>query len=218
MKLLPFSALFVSLSFVVAQDEATKPVNQATALKAGPDQLVELLGDQSEAGIDQAANLYATAKRIETESKLAAKDLSLVIALGDIRSALQKWNLECSAAGYILTGGGTMWSHGSVRAQVTIEDLLAKFATRLPLKSQDMTESKAWKALKSKASSLKLSKDMADSDPEASKNWAKQKETLATALEELGWMINTMPADDAAPLMSFLTDCIDEVVTAAKEL
>ncbi|MBL9117263.1 MAG: hypothetical protein JNJ83_19810 [Verrucomicrobiaceae bacterium] len=218
MKLLFLTALTLMIRLVAAQDEAAKPVNQATALKSGLDQLVEQLGDQSEAGIDNAANLYATAKRIETESKLAAKDLTLVIALADIRSALIKWNSECSAAGYVLTGGGTMWSHGSIRAQATIEDILAKFASRLPLKSQDVVESKAWKSLKTKVSSLKLSKDMADADPEAGKNWAKQKELLGAALEELGWVINTMPTDDSAPLMTFITDCIDEVITASKEL
>ena len=111
-----------------------------------------------------------------------------------------------------------MWSHGSIRAQATIEDILAKFASRLPLKSQDVVESKAWKSLKTKVSSLKLSKDMADADPEAGKNWAKQKELLGAALEELGWVINTMPTDDSAPLMTFISDCIDEVITASKEL
>lgn len=108
-----------------------EPLPQASLLSIDADELAQKLGDGSEAGQDRAARLIATAKRLETESRLAKEDVFRVVRLDDWRSALGGWQdlqLEVRAQE---AGGGTMWGHLAARDDVSLEDFLATHADAL---------------------------------------------------------------------------------------
>jgi hypothetical protein len=182
-----------SWSFLWAE-EGRPVITQDQALKAGPGKLTELLGDESENGMDEAALLYAAAKRLETETSLAARDLSLVLQLDLLRGPLARFEDEAMSMAYIIAGGGTMWGHQAARNAAGREDLLADIAKDMPLKeSDDPQPSKAWAKVKEEVEKLALPQDTADLDPEAPKQFALQKQKLLDAWEALDYAIYTLP-------------------------
>ena len=68
----------------MAQDDTPKPVTMEQALKLGPEKLTAIVG-ASEAGQDIACGIYAAAKRLQTENRLAKTDLRLVVDLDWLR-------------------------------------------------------------------------------------------------------------------------------------
>ena len=76
--LLPLLSVVALSGSVFAQDtdEKKEPVTISQALKIGEEGLTEYTG-LSEVGQDEAAELYATAKRITTEQALGQKNLRL---------------------------------------------------------------------------------------------------------------------------------------------
>ena len=93
---------------LVGQEETPPPLSMADALKLGPEGIAEKRGDLSAVGMGSAAIFYATAKRLETENALAAKDLFLVVELDRYRKAIAEWDGAWSEAMYAASGGGTM--------------------------------------------------------------------------------------------------------------
>jgi len=198
-----------SLSVVSAQDEERKLITQAQALKAGPDKLTEILGDESEAGMDHAAILYSIAKRLETENALAKKDLLLVQQLDEIRGPLARWENEVMSLGYISTGGGTMWSHQAARNSAGREDVLAKIAAQMPFKDVENSDSHSgWAKVKEKVEKQTLSKDAAEFDPEAPKNFAEQKEKLLAQWQELDFALYALPPKLADEVVEYAAQAL----------
>lgn len=122
--------LLAAVSAIISTTSA-EPLSQAEVLKMSVDDLAQALGDGSEAGQDRAARLVATAKRLETEGRLAKEDVTRVLRLDDWRTALGGWQdlqLEVRARE---AGGGTMWGHLAARDDLALEDFLATHAAAL---------------------------------------------------------------------------------------
>lgn len=212
-------ALSALSTLLPAQDGEHKPITQAEALKAGPEKLVDILGDESEAGLDQAALLYATAKRLETETKLAAKDLLLVQQLDELRGPLTHWQDEIMAIGYISTGGGTMWSHQSARSSAGREDFLATVAAKMPFKvSEEGQPNQVWAAVKKTLQKLQLPKSASEFDPEAKTKWDDQKEKLLQYWEEMDFALSSLSKDQADAVAAYAKQSLDEVIEGMKGL
>src|SRR5260370_21527557 len=118
--------------FAQDTDEKKEPVTVSQALKLGEEGLTEYTG-LSEVGQDQAAELYATAKRLTTEQALGQKNLQLVIDLENWRNVISACRRSSMSIGYITNGGGSMSGHQARRDAVAVEDFLAEFSQRLPL-------------------------------------------------------------------------------------
>lgn len=100
-------------------------------LKLTPEELAEKFGDPSEAGTDRAARLWAVAKRVETESRLARRSVRRIMVLNHLRSSLDVWQDLQLEITYIDAGGGTMWGHLMSRNDATLEEFLAGIADHL---------------------------------------------------------------------------------------
>lgn len=106
-------------------------IPQERVLEMELEGLAEVLGDRSEAGEDRAARIFATAKRVETENRLAKQGVARVVRLDDWRGAIERWQdlqLETRARE---AGGGTMWGHLAARDDVELERFLAAHADEL---------------------------------------------------------------------------------------
>lgn len=205
---LPIVLLCASLPLHAEDDR--KIITQDQALKAGPDKLMEILGDESEAGMDHAAILYSIAKRLETETALAKKDLLLVQQLDELRGPLTRWQDEVMTLGYIMTGGGTMWSHQSARNAASREDLLAVIAKDMPVEApENPTTLKAWEKVKAEIEKLALPKDAAEFDPEAPKNFAEQKEKLLAHWQEMDFALYALPAKAANTVVEYAAQALE---------
>ncbi len=113
----------------MAQEEALKPVSMELALKLGPQKLIRIVGE-SEAGQDIACELYAAAKRLQTENRLAKQDLRLVTELDWLRRTLGESIDGFCCMSYGINGGGTMYTHAEARNDAALEDFLADFSRR----------------------------------------------------------------------------------------
>lgn len=132
MKLFPLltSTAASILAFTCANAQE-KNMSVTELLKHTPEKLAQILGNTSEAGEDHAAQLWATAKRTQTNAKLAKTSVQALQRLNEWRDVLNKWeDLKLQAQG-IESGGGTMWSHLSARNDAYIETFLAKHLTTL---------------------------------------------------------------------------------------
>jgi hypothetical protein len=112
---------------IMAQDDAPKPVSMELALKLGPEKLTRIVGG-SEAGQDIACQLYAAAKRLQTENRLAKQDLRLVTELDWLRRTLGDCIDGFCSMAYGINGGGTMYTHAESRNDASLEDFLADFS------------------------------------------------------------------------------------------
>jgi hypothetical protein len=133
-KLTAFLAVVVAMAgFVFGQDEEEKkpPVTISQALKVGEEGLTEFTG-LSEVGQDQAAEYYATAKRITTEQELGQKNLQLVLDLQNWRDVISACRRSPMLIGFITNNGGTMSGHQARRDAVAVEDFLAEISKSLP--------------------------------------------------------------------------------------
>ena len=118
---------------LLAQDanEKKDPLPISQVLKLGVEGLTEFTGP-SEVGQDEAAELFAAARRLTTEQSLGQKDVHLVMELQTWRQALSKFRDSIISLAYIINGGGTMYTHGERRDVTEVEDFLAGLANRLP--------------------------------------------------------------------------------------
>jgi hypothetical protein len=203
------SALLATLTapLLAAPDaeEAKPPLTMTKALKMGPEKLTEYT-DESEAGQDHAANLYATAKQLETDLALAQRDLTQVAALNDWREAIAVCRLSPFSLAYIINGGGTMYSHGGSRDCAELENFLATFAKRLPL-AEGKGDAKATKQLSEAIALFKKLKLPNTGDPkdmkEAEANLATEVKEAVEHWEALKGMIAVIPSQDAKAIAAF---------------
>ena len=107
------------------------PLPWRRALKLGPQKLSEAT-DSSEAGMDQACQLYVVAKRLETGNKLAARDNQQVADLDSWRRPITRCAEGFCELAYGIAGGGTLYSHAANRSVADVEDFLATFSKGLP--------------------------------------------------------------------------------------
>ncbi len=202
----------LTLGTVSAQDEdKPKVITAAQALKLGPEGLTELT-NLSEAGQDQAAILYATAKRLQTENTLAKRDLQAVITLEEWRTAISQCRESAFSLAYIINGGGTMYSHGSARDTVEVEDFLAELASSLPL-AEGEGDAKATKQIDSAMTFLKKLKmgDLGDeaANQEAQKSLKEEIKRVMPHWEGMKSMISAVPAARAKKIASFTVTCLN---------
>src|SRR5260370_3628526 len=110
--LIPLLLLITTADSGFAQDadEKKEPVTVSQALKVGEEGLTEYTG-LSEVGQDQAAELYAAAKRITTEQALGQRNLQLVIDLDGWRTVITQSPGSGMSMGFITTDAGPMYVH-----------------------------------------------------------------------------------------------------------
>ena len=195
-----------------SQDGGTKPapLTLSRALKLGPEKLAEQT-DGSEAGQDRAAHLYAAAKRIETESALAQRDLEQVVVLDSWRDAISACRRGSCSLAYIVNGGGSMYSHGQARDCAEVEDFLAVFAKSLPL-PEGKGSAKAAKQAEGAISFLKNLKIFesgdADADKKSRADLADEVKRVSEAWEKLKYMIGELPSEQAVKVASFAANSL----------
>jgi hypothetical protein len=212
-KILAVLAIAAASQVVVAQnaDEKQETVTMQKALKLGADGLTQVTGD-SEVGQDQAAHLYATAKRIETEHVLAQRNLQLVIDLGDWREQIAQCRSDFYALAYIVNGGGTMYTHGDARDCASLEDFLADLAKRLPL-AEGKGDPRAAKTIDDTMKFLKTLKPYDSGDAKEMKqvkaNLSAQVKQTSGHFEALKGMISSIPAVEARKIAEFAIDPAD---------
>jgi hypothetical protein len=137
-----FSKLSLAVAALFPMMVAAEPKSATDILAVDPAMLAELLDDNSEVGEDRAARLWATAKRLETENKLAESSVSRVIRLAEWRDVLTGWQdilLEIRA---FKAGGGTLWGHLASRDDADLEIFLASHANDLTNEPPDPIERK----------------------------------------------------------------------------
>ncbi len=111
----PISLILTATLSLAAAEPAKKPHtlddSQAHVLQSDWLDLARELGDESEAGQDEAARLQAAAKRIQTESRVAGKSMRRVIILNEWRETLNRWEDLQLELVCLWNGGGTLYHH-----------------------------------------------------------------------------------------------------------
>jgi hypothetical protein len=205
-KTLTAFVLILTLQLVAAQDDETKkgPLTMSQALKLGMDKLTAYT-NKSEAGQDEAAYLYATAKRIQTENALAQKNLQLAVELQAWRDGISKCRQEAFSLASIVNGGGTAYSHGASRDCVAVENFLTDLAKRLPL-GEGKGDPKATKVIDDMIAvikNLKPDRGDAESNNEAKADLAAEVERVTEFLINFKYEIEQIPADEAKRIATF---------------
>lgn len=189
-----------------AETEKAKPFVDPldVVLPLSIDDLALKMGDSSEAGMDRAARLWATAKRVETEGELAKRSVRRVQVLAVWRSALDRWQDLQLEIVYMDAGGGTMWSHMMSRNDAALEELLAGVAGQLPLeeKEPDQGTAKALEDLLKKSQKLmeEVAKDDEFDKPDP-KQVASIHQRLKEAHAQLKWAFTLSGNAEAAAKM-----------------
>jgi hypothetical protein len=196
-------AVFMVMSgSVFAQEESEKkePLTISQALKLGEDKLTEYTG-LSEVGQDEAAELYATARRLTTEQELGQKNLQLVLDLQSWREVISACRRSIYSLAYIINGGGTMYSHGERRDCSAVEDFLSALSKSLPFADAKGDE-KATSVIDHTISVIRNLRAPRDQKSELS-------EEVKRAVEhwtELKHEIAEIPAEDSSKVVTFATD------------
>lgn len=203
-KLTACLAVVVAMAgFIFGQDEEEKkpPVTISQALKVGEEGLTEFTG-LSEVGQDQAAEYYATAKRITTEQELGQKNLQLVLDLESWRNVISACRRSPMLIGFITNNGGTMSGHQARRDAVAVEDFLAEISKSLPFpdahgdaKAGNVIDRTIALIKNLRAPERQQKADLAERVKSAVENWTNLKD-----------MINEIPAEDAKKIAFFATD------------
>jgi hypothetical protein len=200
--LLPLVSVIALSGSVFAQDadEKKEPVTISEALKIGEEGLTEYTG-LSEVGQDQAAELYATAKRIRTEQALGQKNLQLVIDLDGWRTVIAQCRKSCMSLGFTTNNGGTMSGHQARRDSVAVEDFLSEMSKSLPF-SDGKGDPKALEVIDHTIGLIKKLKadrnqksELAERVKSAIEDWTRLKDIIAE-----------IPAENARKIAFFATD------------
>src|SRR5713101_4696952 len=195
------SGAAVMVGSVFAQDanKSQEPVTVSQALKLGEEGLTEYTG-LSEVGQDEAAEYYATAKRLTTEQALGQKSLQLVIDLQNWRDLISACRKSIDSLAYIVNGGGTMYSHGQRRDVSAVETFLAEFSKSLPL-PDDKGDPNADKVIDRTIALIKnlhaerdRKNELAERVKRANEDWTNLKH-----------MVDEIPAPDAKKIVMFAT-------------
>jgi hypothetical protein len=191
----------VMAGFVFAQDanKSQEPVTVSKALELGEEGLTQYTG-LSEVGQDEAAEYYATAKRLTTEQALGQKSLQLVIDLQNWRDLISACRKSIDSLAYIVNGGGTMYSHGQRRDVSAVETFLAEFSKSLPL-PDDKGDPNAEKVIDRTIALIKnlhaerdRKNELAERVKRANEDWTNLKH-----------MVDEIPAPDAKKIVMFAT-------------
>ncbi len=211
LKIISFAVLVCHFASAQSAGEKKKTLTMTKALKLGVEDLTQYT-DQSEAGQDNAAHLYATARRIETEYALAQRDIRLVTELVSWRTVLIKCRDGSCNAASIVNGGGTMYSHAANRNGAALEDYLADLAKRLPL-SKGKGDPMAEKEINENIAFLKKLKSYnsgdAESDKSATAALAAKVMELEEAWADLKAMIQEVSADEARKIVAMASDSMN---------
>lgn len=210
------AVLFIGAASAQGQESVAPAISLETALKLGSEGIAAKLKDESETGLDSAAQIYAVAKRLQTEQALAAKDLRLVVDLDILREAMSEWTDAWYEGMYFVSGGGTMWGHMQARAQADLEDLLAEFAKRLPLKPGTATPETlaAWGELEKAIAKAKV---FEDADPDTKAMWKSHKKVMHEKWERLNYEFQAIDEADVQVLLKHLMPSPEEVQEFAGE-
>ena len=186
--------------FAQDPDEKKEPVTISQALKIGEEGLTEYTG-LSEVGRDEAAELYAAAKRITTEQVLGQKNLQLVIDLDGWRTIIAQYRRSCMSLGFITNNGGTMSGHQARRDSVAVEDFLSEMSKSLPF-PDDKGDPKALEVIDRTIALIKKLKadrnqksELAERVKSAIEDWTRLKD-----------MVAEIPAENAKKIAFFATD------------
>lgn len=189
-----------------AEEDAPPTFTAAQALKLGVEKMAEKING-GEAGEDQAALIYATAKRLETENALAQKNLALVVELNHWRESLGTMIDQMCGLAYTLNGGGTMYSHASSRNNVGLEKFLAELSKQLPFgegKGDEQATEKL-KKLGSFISKLTIDADLEkEIDPSMLNGFKEDKANLVKEIDQLQASFSYLPGPAAKGIASFL--------------
>jgi hypothetical protein len=198
-------AVFIAIggsAFAQDGNEKKDPLTTAQALKFSDDQWAQFTGT-SEVGQDEAAELYAAAKRLTTEQALGEKDLRLVLQLQNWRQVLSKFRDSIISMAYFVNGGGSMYSHGERRDISAVEDFLTDLSKSLPLADAKGDE-KAAKVIDHTISVIKGLK----APPDHKKELADEMKSATDSLTNLKYMVAEIPAAEARKITMFATDGI----------
>jgi hypothetical protein len=199
--LLPLVSVIAMSGSVFAQDadEKKESVTISQALKLGEEGLTEYTG-LSEVGQDEAAELYATAKRMTTEQALGQKNLQLVLDLDSWREVTSACRRSIDSLAYLINGGGTMYSHGQRRDVSAVENFLAEMSKSLPF-PDGKGDPKAAEVIDRTIAlikNLRVSRDQRSQLTERAKSATESWTNLKHMIEEI-------PAEDAKKIVSFAT-------------
>jgi hypothetical protein len=200
--LIPLLLLITTAGSGFAQDadEKKEPVTVSQAVKLGEEGLTEYTG-LSEVGQDQAAEIYAAAKRITTEQALGQKNLQLVIDLDGWRRVIAKCRRSCMSMGFITNNGGTMSGHQARRDSVAVEDFLAEMSKTLPL-PEAKGDPKALEVIDRTIALIKKLK----ADRNQKNELAERVKSATESWTNLRGMIAEIPAENAKKIAYFATD------------
>jgi hypothetical protein len=200
--LIPLLLLITTADCGFAQDpdEKKEPVTVSQALKLGEEGLTEYTG-LSEVGQDQAAELYAAAKRITTEQALGQRNLQLVIDLDGWRTVIAQCRRSCMSMGFITNNGGTMSGHQARRDSVAVEDFLAEMSKTLPL-PEAKGDPKALEVIDRTIALIKKLK----ADRNQKSELAERVKSATESWTNLRDMIAEIPAENAKKIAYFATD------------
>ena len=158
-------------------------------LKIGVDDLAVKLGNASEAGEDDAAQLWATARRLKTEAALGKSSVQAVKRLAEWRAVINRWMDAAVFSSSIESGGGSLYSHIANRNDAAIEAFLAKYYVALsavPKKGAPCQLEFNKKAL----ANIKAGLKEADADDESGQDFAKRMtDTLNREQENLRYLL-----------------------------
>lgn len=174
-----------------------KAMSVPEVLKHTPEKLAQVLGNTSEAGEDQAAQLWATAKRIQTESLLGKKSILAVRRLAQWRRILNTWDDLQLQARSIESGGGTLWGHMSARNDAWIEDFLAK--NKEALSAERINSGKAFESDYLKIVNAQIDaglKEFGEDNAFMREHAVTLKEELKNAYLNLQYVLKTLPDGD----------------------
>jgi hypothetical protein len=188
---------------VWSQEAVAPMISMEEALKLGVEGIATKLKDESEAGLDSAAYFYATAKRLQTEQALGAKDLRLVGDLESLRNATGEWLDAWYEGMYHVAGGGTMWGHLQTRCLAELEDTLAELAKRMPLKPGNATAETLtrWGKLEK---AIERAKVFPEADAEMKAMWKTHQKVMHEKWERLNYEFQALDDADVQLLLKVL--------------
>lgn len=211
MKNLWITAVLAIAALPAASRADEKPLSVAEVLKHTPAELAQKLGDASEAGEDRAAQIWATAKRAETDSRLGKTSVQAMQRLDEWRGVINQWQDLKLRARAIASGGGTMWSHLSARNDAHIERFLAKHAAALSAKRKAPTKPYESDYLQQLNRTIDAGvKELGDHMPELKTMAASAKEELKNTYSHLQYLLATLPESELKKAVTDLVKPHDE--------
>src|SRR5260370_26190017 len=194
------AAVMVGSVFAQDANKSQEPVTVSQALKLGEEGLTEYTG-LSEVGQDEAAEYYATAKRLHTEQALGQKILQLVIDLQNWRDLISACRRSIDSMAYIVNGGGTMYSHGQRRDVSAVENFLAELSKSLPF-PDDKGDANADKVIDR---TIALIKNLRVQERGYKSELAERVKSATENFTNLKHLVDEIPAGEAKKIVMFAT-------------